>query len=233
MKTFCAFGVYGCAVPTALTVQNTMGVLAVKAVPPKFVREQLDAVLSDISVDAVKTGMLLTAGTVEAVADAIRIHGVKGLVVDPVMVSTSGKRLLKKSAVIALVEMLLPLAELVTPNIDEASLLSGIRIETSDDMEEAARRIHGLGPRFVLVKGGHFKGEAVDVFYNGHEVFEYRGARVHNKKLHGAGCVYSAAITAGLAKGMSVMESIAAAKEFVAKAIKRAAPVGKGRLPLV
>jgi len=233
VKVFTVFGVYGMAVPAALTVQNTQGVEAVKAVPPAFLQRQLDVLLSDISVDAVKTGMLMNARTIEIVASALRKHGVKNLVVDPVMVSSSGRRLLKKNAVEALVKELLPMADLVTPNADEAGVLAGMEVETYEDAEEAARRIHALGPRFVLIKGGHLGGDAVDFFYNGVEVFRYPGRRIQNKKLHGAGCVFSAAITAGLAKEMSVMEAIAVAKRFVTGAIKKAAPVGKGRTPLV
>ncbi len=233
LKTFSAYGVYGMAVPAALTAQNTQGVTAVKTIAPKFMREQLSAVLVDMQVDAVKTGMLLSARTIEIVAEAIKGHQLKNLVVDPVMVSSTGKRLLRKDAAFSLISLIFPLAELVTPNIDEAEVISGVRIETPDDIEEAARIIHGLGPRFVLIKGGHRRGDPIDLFYNGREFFEYKAKRVENRKLHGTGCVYSAAITAGLAKGMSVMESIASAKEFITKAIKKAAPVGKGRVPLL
>ncbi len=233
IKTFAAFGVYGMAVPAALTAQNTGGVEAVRAVPPAFLQRQLEAVLDDVRPDAVKTGMLLNARTIGIVADALRKYNVRNIVVDPVMVSSSGRRLLMRHALDALTAEVLPLAELVTPNLDEAGALAGMKIETEEEAEEAARRIHALGPRFVLVKGGHLGGDAVDFFYNGTEIFRYPGRRVSNKKLHGAGCVYSAAITAGLARGMSVMEAIAGAKDFVSKAIKKAAPVGKGRVPIV
>jgi len=177
--------------------------------------------------------MLLSVKTVEAVADAVKRFRIKNLVIDPVMVSTSGKRLLQKKAREALVRELLPLAELVMPNIDEAGILAGMRVETMEDAREAARRIHELGPRFVLIKGGHMQGEPIDLFFNGQDFFEYGAERVRDKKLHGTGCVYSAAITAGLAKGMSMMEAIAAAKEFVTDAIIKAVPVGKGRLPII
>ncbi|MBI5190110.1 MAG: bifunctional hydroxymethylpyrimidine kinase/phosphomethylpyrimidine kinase [Nitrospirae bacterium] len=233
LKVFTMLGVYGMAVPAALTAQNTRGVDAVKAVPPVFMRAQLVSLLSDVHVDAAKVGMLLTAATVEAVADAVRLYRLTNLVVDPLMVSSSGRMLLRKDAQAALVEKLIPLAELVMPNLDEAAVLAGMDVETLADMAEAAKRIHGMGPRFVLIKGGHFKGDAVDVFYNGSEVFEYAGRRVLGKKLHGAGCVYSAAVTAGLASGMTVMEAVAAAKKFVAAAIEKAEPVGGGRVALV
>lgn len=233
LKTFAAYGVYGTAVPAALTVQNTSGVVEVRAVPSAFMEAQLDALLSDLSPDAAKTGMLLSARTISLVAEAVKKYRLQNLVVDPVMVSTSGKRLLHKNAVSVLVAELFPLAELVMPNMDEASALAKMDVATREDMKEAAIMIHGLGPRFVLVKGGHHRGEPVDVFYNGREAFEFPGRRIEGKRLHGTGCVLSAAVAAGLAKGMAMVEAVAAAKEFVARAIEAAEPVGKGRVPLV
>jgi hydroxymethylpyrimidine/phosphomethylpyrimidine kinase len=233
IKTFAALGVYGMAVPAALTAQNTMGVEAVRAVSPAFLKMQLYTLLSDVKVDAAKTGMLLDVRTIETVSDALKKYRVKNLVLDPVMVSSSGSRLLAKRAVEVLVARLFPLAELVTPNIDEASVLAGMKIETEEDVYLAARRIRGLGPRNVLIKGGHLKGAPVDFLFDGKDIIRYPGKRVEGKKLHGAGCVYSAAIAAGLAKGMGVKDSIAAAKKFVSKAIRDAAPVGKGRVPLI
>jgi hydroxymethylpyrimidine/phosphomethylpyrimidine kinase len=177
--------------------------------------------------------MLLSARTVALVAEAVRAYRLQNLVVDPVMVSTSGRRLLRRGAVEAVVSELFPASVLVTPNMDEAAVLSGMEVESRADMEEAARRIHALGARFVLIKGGHFRGDPVDVFYNGLEFFEFPARRVEGKKLHGAGCVFSAAITAGLAKGMSVIEAVAKAKEFITSAIEKAEPTGRGRVPLV
>ncbi len=233
IKTFAALGVYGMAVPAALTAQNTMGVEAVRAVSPAFLKMQLYTLLSDVKVDAAKTGMLLDVRTIETVSDALKKYRVKNLVLDPVMVSSSGSRLLAKRAVEVLVARLFPLAELVTPNIDEAVVLAGMNIETEEDVYLAAKRIRGLGPRNVLIKGGHLKGEPVDFLFDGKDITRYPGKRVEGKKLHGAGCVYSAAIAAGLARGMGVKDSIAAAKKFVSKAIRDAVPVGKGRVPLI
>jgi len=233
IKTFCAYGIYGMAVPAALTAQNTTHVVAVREVPSAFLASQLEAVLSDVRVDALKTGMLLSAGTIRVVAEAVKGHRLRNLVVDPVMVSSTGTGLMRKNALGSLTGLLFPLAELVTPNIDEASRLSGLNIEGIPDMEEAAKAIHDLGPRFVLVKGGHLRGDPVDVFYNGRDFFHFPARRVTGKKLHGTGCVYSAAITAGLARGMSMMEAISEAKGFVTKAIEKAKPVGKGRVPLL
>lgn len=233
LKTFAAYGVYGMAVPAALTAQSTVGVVAVREIPPAFMAAQLDALLSDVRVDAVKTGMLLSARTIRVVAEAVKKYRVGNLVIDPVMVSTSGRRLLRKNAVSVMVSELFPLAELVMPNMDEAAVLAGMEVATREDMREAAARIHLLGPKFVLVKGGHHRGDPVDVFYNGVEAFEFPGKRVTGKDLHGTGCVLSAAVTAGLAKGMVMMEAVAKAKEFLTAAIKKAEPVGQGRVPLV
>jgi hydroxymethylpyrimidine/phosphomethylpyrimidine kinase len=232
IRTFTAFGVYGAAVIAALTAQNTLGVAAIREIPPAFMEAQLRTLLEDVKVDAVKTGMLLSARTVSLVADAVRRYRLRRLVIDPVMVSTSGKRLLRKGAVAAMLDELFPLAMLVTPNLSEASLISGIAIETVRDMEEAARLILKLGPKAVLVKGGHLKGDAVDVLYDGRTLHYFKGKRVEGVAIHGAGCVYSAAITAGLAKGMEVKDAVSEAKKFVTKAIKKAEPVGKGRVPL-
>jgi hydroxymethylpyrimidine/phosphomethylpyrimidine kinase len=233
IKTFALLGVYGMAVPAALTVQDTKGVISVKPVPPALIQQQLDALFGDIRIGAVKTGMLLTASAIAAVAGVLSARRVKNLVIDPVMVSSSGKRLLKKDAVQSLIAGLFPLARLVTPNIDEAAVLAGIEVRTVGEAREAARRIRALGPRAVLVKGGHLTGEPVDVFFDGRRVTEFRGRRVTGKAVHGAGCVYSAAITAGLAKGLSLPDAIAEAKVFVAKAVEKARPVGKGRVPLL
>ncbi len=233
LKTFAAFGVYGTALPAALTAQSTSGVSEVRGVPPAFMQAQLDALLSDIRPAAVKTGMLLSAKTVSLVAAAARMYRLQNLVVDPVMVSTSGRRLLRKNAVSVLVAELLPLAELVMPNIDEASVLAGMVVWGVKDMEEAARIIHRMGPRTVLIKGGHLSEGPVDVLYDGKRMHHFEAGRVTGKELHGTGCVLSAAVTAGLAKGMAMVEAVAAAKEFVTRAIEAAEPVGKGRVPLV
>jgi hydroxymethylpyrimidine/phosphomethylpyrimidine kinase len=233
IKTFALLGVYGMAVPAALTVQDTRGVLSVRPVPPALLRQQLDALFGDIRIGAVKTGMLLSSPAVEAVASALSAWRVKNLVIDPVMISSSGKRLLKKDAAASLITELLPLARLVTPNADEASVLAGIEVRTAADAREAAKRIYALGPRAVLVKGGHLDGEPVDVLFDGRRVTEFRGRRVPGKTVHGAGCVYSAAITAGLAMGLKLAAAIAAAKQFVTKLIRKAEPVGHGRVPLL
>ncbi len=237
LKVFALLGVYGMAVPAAFTAQSTIKVFSVKSRPAASVQGELDALTSDITPDALKTGMLYSAGVILAVAEAVRRYRLTNLVVDPVMISSSGKRLLKKDAEDALIGELFPLALVVMPNVAEASKLAGMEIKSLKDAEEAAARIKKLGPKNVLIKGGHLPGgagagEAVDVLFDGKNFIHFKGRRVA-KEIHGAGCVYSAAITAGLARGLTVQEAVAAAKKFISKAIQIAEPVGHGRTPLV
>ncbi len=234
VKTFALMGVYGMAVQAALTVQNTEGVFSVRARPAHRVKNELDAILSDVRPDAVKTGMLYSAGAVSAVAGAVRSYRLDKLVIDPIIISSSGKRLLEENALERLKAELFPLALIVMPNIAEAEALSGIRIKNVEDAEEAARIIRNLGPQYVVVKGGHLPsgGDAVDLLFDGKNFTRYSARRIE-KKIHGAGCVCSAAVTAGLAKGLPVEDAVRAAKEFVSNAIGLARPVGSGRVPIV
>jgi len=232
LKTFSALNVYGMAVIAALTAQNTVGVREVMEVPAEFIEAQLDAVMTDILPDALKTGMFGSASAVIAIAGKIREHGVRNVVVDPVMVSSSGVLLLERAGIEALKRDLLPLAELVTPNLAEAAELSGIEVLALADMGEAARRIHGLGARNVLVKGGHLDGDAIDVFFNGTETVHLRSERVFTSDLHGTGCVLSAAIASGLALGQALAESVTLAKVFVTASIRRSLRLGKGLGPV-
>jgi hydroxymethylpyrimidine/phosphomethylpyrimidine kinase len=232
LKTFSALNVYGMAVIAALTAQNTLGVLRVMDVPADFTAAQLDAVMSDIPPHAVKTGMLGSAAVVEIVARKIREYGVKRVIVDPVMVSSSGTLLLETTGIDVLKRDLLPLAELITPNLAEAAELSGMRVHALQDMEQAARRIHGMGARNVLVKGGHLEGDAIDVFFDGAEVVHFRSERNPTSNLHGTGCVLSAAITGGLAIGHTLAESITLAKQFVTAAIRGSLALGSGFGPI-
>lgn len=233
LKVFALLGVYGMALPAALTAQNTVKVFSVKSRLAASVREELGALMEDVRPDALKTGMLYSAGVISAVADAVRRYRLSNLVVDPVTISSSGKRLLKKDAEAALIGELFPLALIVMPNIAEAAKLSGIEINSLKDAEEAAAIIIKLGPKNVLIKGGHLPGgEAVDVLFDGVKFTRFAGRRVA-KEIHGAGCVYSAAVTAGLAKGLTLEEAVRAAKKFISKAIQIAEPVGHGRVPLV
>ncbi len=231
LKTFSRLRVYGMSVITALTAQNTSGVLDIMEVPPEFVARQLDAVLMDVPPDALKTGMLKTAAVVEVVACKVREYGLTKLVVDPVMLSKSGARLLDPDAYAAFQRLLLPLALVVTPNTEEARALTGKPIRTTADMEEAARAIHATGARQVLIKGGHLEGDATDVLFDGKEFSRFRSERLPGRDSHGTGCVLSAAITAHLALGKTVREAVQLGKDFVTEAIKNGLRIGKGQGP--
>lgn len=228
LKTFSAFRVFGMSVITAVTAQNSLGVQGVENLPPAFVAQQLRSVLTDFGADAAKCGMLSTAPIIEAVAAALREHPVEKLVVDPVMVAKSGDPLLQPDARKALAERILPLALVVTPNLPEAEALAGIPVAERRDMEEAARRIHALGPRYVLVKGGHLKGDALDLLWNGREATAFSTPRVDSPNTHGTGCTFSAAITAGLARGQALGDAIREAKAYVTRAIRDGFRAGHG-----
>jgi hydroxymethylpyrimidine/phosphomethylpyrimidine kinase len=228
LKTFSAFRVFGMSVITAVTAQNSVGVQGVENLPPAFVAQQLRSVLSDLGADAAKCGMLSTAPIIEAVAATLAEHPVAKLVVDPVMVAKSGDPLLRPDARQALVSRILPLALVVTPNLPEAEALAGMRVEKRSDMEEAARRIHALGPRYVLVKGGHLKGEALDLLWNGRELTAFSAPRVESPNTHGTGCTFSAAITAELARGQALGDAVRAAKAYVTQAIREGFTLGRG-----
>ena len=234
LKTFFALGCHGMSALTALTAQNTVAVTAIHEVPPEFVIAQIDAVVSDIGVDAAKTGMLSSAGIVDAVAKAVEVHGIERLVVDPVFVSKHRDHLLAPEAVSALTERLLPLAQVVTPNLYEAQgLVGGGEIAALDDMREAARALHGLGPRYVLIKGGHLPGDnAIDVLFDGSVFTEFSGPRFDTEDTHGTGCALSAAIAARLAHGDDTPTAIRIAKDFVSGAIRHGLRIGKGYGPV-
>ena len=232
LKTFAALRVYGSSALTAITAQNTLGVTAVQELPPDMVAAQIDAVMSDIGADAVKTGMLANSGIIRTVADKVSEHAIKNLVVDPVMVAKGGDRLLQEEAVEALRGLLVPLAAVVTPNLPEASVLVGRSVESLEDARRAARDIVDMGARSVVVKGGHLQGDAVDVFYDGRQFRELSAARVETTSTHGTGCTFASAVTAGLAQGMGVEDAVVRAKEYVTEAIRNAFPVGVGHGPL-
>ncbi len=231
LKTVSALGAYGMTAITALTAQNTVGVFRVVEVEPDFVALQMKVCLDDVGCDAIKTGMLANAAIIEAVAGTIREHPEVPLVVDPVMIAKGGTPLLGSEAIGSLRQTLLPLASVVTPNLHEASSLTGQPIEDLNGMKEAARLILGFGARNVVVKGGHLEGRPVDVLFDGHEFIEYPTARIETRHSHGTGCIFASAIAAGLAKGMAVRESVAAAKQFVTSAIRGGMPLGKGHGP--
>lgn len=228
LKTFSAYRVFGMSVLTAITAQNSVGVQDVVTLPPAFVAAQLESVLSDFGADAAKCGMLATAGIVRAVAAKLKEHRVEMLVVDPLMIATSGDPLLQPDAREVLIGELLPLALVVTPNLHEAGALAEMAVSTREDMEEAARRIAKLGPRHVLVKGGHLTGEAVDLLFNGREFTAFSAPRIDSANTHGTGCTFSAAIAAGLARGRPLPEAVRDAKAYVTRAIREGFTPGKG-----
>jgi hydroxymethylpyrimidine/phosphomethylpyrimidine kinase len=228
LKTFSALRVYGMAVIAALTAQNTLGVASIMPVPAGMLKSQLDTLLSDIRPEAAKTGMLSTAANVELVAAKVREYGLTTLVVDPVMLATSGASLLEPDAQLVFRKKLLPLALLITPNLDEARTLTGKQVATVDDMEEAALHVHGMGARNVLVKGGHLDGDSTDVFFDGKEFVHLRAERIASRNTHGTGCVLSAAITAHLALGKPVNEAVRDGKQFVTEAIRTGFALGRG-----
>ncbi len=233
LKTFQALGVYGASAITALTAQNTVGVRAVHEVLPAMIAAQIDAVVEDLGVDGVKTGMLSSAEIIAVVADRVPHWGLaRILVVDPVMVAKSGDRLLREDAVQALRSELLPLAAVLTPNLPEAEVLVGRPIVTDEDVRRAAREILDMGPRSVVMKGGHRVGDPVDVLFDGREFHSFPSPRVATTSTHGTGCTFSAAIAAGLAQGLEIPEAVARAKSYLLVAIQRARPLGEGHGPV-
>ena len=236
LKTFTVLGVYGASVITALTAQNTIGVTGVLAISPDFIGQQIDAVASDLNIVAVKTGMLGNAVTVEAVVNGIRRHGFKTVVVDPVMVATSGDALLSPDAIDAVRLQLIPLATLITPNLHEAAKLLGTSVaENVSQMEEQGRRLLGLGPGAVLIKGGHATGnEAIDVLVTQAGVSHISAPRVYTRNTHGTGCTLSAAIAAYMAQGLALEDAVRRAKRFLTEALIVAASqhLGAGAGPV-
>lgn len=233
LKTFAAHGVYGTCAITAVTAQNTVGVSLFETLSPRLVRAQIDAVATDIGVDAAKTGMLATAAIVDAVVDAVSDLQIRNLIVDPVMIAKSGATLLDDEAVRAIRLNLLRRAAAVTPNIPEAEALSGMRIENDGHRREAARRIADLGARAVIVKGGHLPGdEIVDLLYDGSHFTEFRNRRVPGRHTHGTGCTFAASLAASLALGLSLAEAVPIAQSYIAGAIDAAPDLGRGHGPM-
>lgn len=233
LKTFHRFGVFGTSAITAVTVQDTLGVRGVHPIPLDVVIGQIDVVVDDLAPRAAKSGMLATRALVEGVADALRRHRLPAYVLDPVMVATSGDKLLDDDAVNAVRALLVPLATVVTPNTDEAEILTGIPVRDEGGLREAARLLVEAGAGAALVKGGHLDGpEAVDVLYDGVRERVWRHPRLDTDDTHGTGCTLSAAITAGLARGLPVEAAVDCAIGFVASALRRAPGLGRGHGPL-
>lgn len=236
LKTFGALGVYGMSVLTAITAQNTLGVQGVFELPAEFVGQQIDSVMSDIGADAWKTGMLSNAEIIHVVADRARRYNIERLVVDPVMVAKGGDLLLRPEARDTLVQALVPLAYVITPNHHEAQVLTGLPIRTVADMRQAAVAIHALGARHVVVKGGHLPAatDAVDVLYDGRKFTELTGPRLNTPNTHGTGCTFASAIAAELANGQEVVEAVRIAKAYLTAALQaaKALHIGRGHGPL-
>jgi len=233
LKTFLGCGVHGSSVITAVTVQNSLGVSGFYELPPAAVAEQLDAVLDDIGAGAVKTGMLASAAIISTVADALTRRAPVPLVLDPVAVSKHGDPLLREDALSALIDRLLPLAALLTPNLGEVRLLTGLHVTDRAGQLEAARRLHALGPAWVLVKGGHLPdADAVDLLYDGHTATELTAARADTSHTHGTGDTLAAAITAGLARGLPMINAVRSGKYYVTQSIAAGYPLGAGIGPV-
>ncbi|MFO7557342.1 MAG: bifunctional hydroxymethylpyrimidine kinase/phosphomethylpyrimidine kinase [Desulfobacterales bacterium] len=237
LKTFSALGCYGMTVITALTAQNTRGVMAIHAVPPDFVEKQLTAVLNDIGVDAIKIGMLFTADTIRTIAGVLKKKPFRNIVLDPVMAAQSGDRLLEDDAVSSLKSNLFPLADLITPNLPEAEILVGRRLKIPDDIEEALRDLNQNGCENILIKGGHIEaGDSSDWLYLGKEdrVVRFPGSRITTRNNHGTGCTLSSAIASFLARGKPLEDAVQSAKNYISDAIEAGSSykIGKGNGPV-
>ena len=232
LKTMTANGVYGMSAITALTAQNTTGVTGIMEVTPEFLGEQLDAVFSDIFPDAVKTGMVSSIELIRVIADRLTKYNARNIVVDPVMVATSGAKLISDDAIESLKEYLLPLATVITPNIPEAEVLSGMTITSEDDMVEAAKSIYESLGCAVLCKGGHQVNDANDLLYSADGPVWFKGKRIDNPNTHGTGCTLSSAIASNLARDKTLEESVKAAKDYISGALAAMLDLGKGSGPL-
>lgn len=232
IKTMTAHGVYAMSAITALTAQNTTGVTGIMDVSKEFLEGQIDCIFTDIEPDAVKIGMVSSEGLIRSIAKKLKQYNSKNVVVDPVMVATSGSRLITKEAISVLKEELFPIADLLTPNIPEAEVIAGIKIGTKEDMVKAAKMIYSRYGCPVLCKGGHYEDDADDLLYIDGQIHWLRGERLDNPNTHGTGCTLSSAIASNLAKGYSMLESVHLAKIYVTKAIADNMNLGKGRGPL-
>lgn len=232
LKTFASLGVYGTSAITAITAQNTVGVKSVQELPAQMVKDQIEAVFNDFEVEAAKTGMLANSEIIGAVAESIKKFKLKNLVVDPVMVAKSGDHLLKPDAINDLKSKIFPLALVVTPNLKEAEVLTDMRITSVEDMKEAAITIANLGPRAVVVKGGHLEGKPIDVFYDGENFQELVAPRIMTSNNHGSGCTFSAAICGFLTLGLDLYSAVVSAKEYITQALKASYQVGHGHGPV-
>jgi hydroxymethylpyrimidine/phosphomethylpyrimidine kinase len=232
LKTFMAHEVYGMSVVTAVTAQNTLGVLSAEDISPEMISEQINALFSDCRIDGVKIGMVSNRQAIMAIAQTLNKYDYRNLVVDPVMLSKNNYPLLNEKAQTTLIKELFPMATLVTPNLPEAAIISGISVNTLDDMRKAAMIIHKLGPKNVLIKGGHLKADAIDLLFDGTTFTEYCSLRIPAVHTHGTGCTLSSAITANLSKGIPLVGAIGQAKHYVHHCIEHGFSIGKGIGPV-
>ena len=231
LKTFSAHGVFGMTVITSVVAENTFRVTDYQDIRPDIIEKQIDDIFEDIPPDAVKVGMLSCHETMLAVAKKLREWKPNNTVIDPVMYAKNGSPLMEESAISTLISEIVPLADLITPNIPEAEKMTGMTIKNDDDMRQAARLIHAMGCRAVVVKGGHSEGDAVDILFDGNEFYEYSAPRVETKHTHGTGCTFSSAIASNLALGISVQKAVEKAKGYINVAIAHAPKLGKGNGP--
>lgn len=229
LRTFAFFKVWGVAVVTSITYQNTMGISGINHLPPQVVLGQLEAIISDISINAVKLGMLGSEETISSISSFLQKQRLPHIVIDPVLKSSSGYPFLDESGIKLLKEKLLPLAEVVTPNLAESSTLSGVEVSTLDDMKKAARIIHGYGPKNVVITGGHLKQTAADLLYDGREHTQFDSPKIKTPPMHGIGCAYSSAIAAQLSRGVELKMAIEGAKDYILRSLQHPLRLGKGR----
>ena len=227
IKTFSALGTYGMSVITAVTVQNTQGVFGCQDITPDIIAGQIDAIFTDIEVHAVKIGMVSQIETIKIIAQKLKQYQAKNIVLDPVMISKSGFDLMQKNAKETLIKELLPLAFVVTPNLPEAEVITGLSIQNLEDMEKAAKIIYDMGAKNILIKGGHLEHDATDILFDGN-YFHLKEKRIQTKNTHGTGCTLSSAIAANLAKDKTVQQAVENAKEYITGAIEHSLAIGKG-----
>lgn len=232
LKTFSALGVFGMSVVVSVVAENTSRVIGIQNIAPEIIERQIDAVFEDIEVDAVKIGMLSSAACMEAVAGKVKQYNPPHVVVDPVMYAKNGCPLMDEAAVGTLIKEILPLADVLTPNIPEAEKITGMSIQTVEEMETAARKMHDMGCGAVVVKGGHASGNAQDILFDGAAFHRFETARINTPNTHGTGCTFSSAIASMLARGMDLPDAVKQAKNYVTTAIAHALSIGKGNGPI-
>lgn len=231
LKTFSAHGVFGMSVVVSVVAENTSRVIDIQDITPDMIKKQIDAVFEDIEVDAVKVGMLSSPACMEAVAEKLAQYQPENVVIDPVMYAKNGCALMDPSAVDTLIQLIIPLADVLTPNIPEAEKIADMRISSVADMEAAAKKIYAMGCKAVVIKGGHAAGSALDVLFDGKEFHHFETPRIDTKNTHGTGCTFSSAIASQLANGLSVKDAVSKAKRYVTVAIEHSLAIGKGNGP--